>query len=68
MERQIEENLSNEENSKMEPKSEVKEMVDESIQATLQPQIVVAINFFKSHLEYNINDLMNDLWMISKIL
>jgi hypothetical protein len=61
MERQIEENLSNEENSKTEQKFDVKEMVDESSQTSSEHHIVVAINFFKSHLDYNIDNLIDDL-------
>lgn len=60
MERQIEQNLSNEENQNF----SVKQMVDDSSQTPVEPQVIMRIHFFKGHLDYNVNDLMNDLWMI----
>ncbi len=41
-------------------------MVDESSQTSSEHHIVVTINFFKSHLDYNIDNLIDDLWMILK--
>jgi hypothetical protein len=61
MERQIEQNLSNEENQNFSVKQEVKQMVDDSSQTHVEPQVIMRVNFFKGHLDYNVNDLMNDL-------